>query len=145
MAWLARPPGLPPLVEGFLNLRGEVVPVLRLERLFGVAAKPPELHTPILVLRGSGGALAWMVDRVSEVTEIPEARLTPVRGEHCWNECTRAQTRLGDQVVHVLDPDRLLLEAERQRLAELRATAEQFSRSGPHARREPVAATEPRP
>jgi len=131
MVSLARPPGLPPLVEGFISLRGEAVPVLRLERLFGVAAKPPEMYTPLLVLRGSGGALAWMVDRVSEVAQISEADMTPVRREHCWNECTRTEARLGDRVVHLLDPDRLLLEAERQRLAELRATAEQYLEEWP--------------
>jgi hypothetical protein len=34
MASLARPPGLPSVLEGILNLGGAAVPVLRLDRLF---------------------------------------------------------------------------------------------------------------
>ena len=41
MALLSRPPGLPPLMEGLLNLRGTLVPVVRSDRLFGLGEYAP--------------------------------------------------------------------------------------------------------
>ena len=46
---LSRPPGMPVLLEGFLNLRGKVVPVVRLDRLFELPEKGLGPYTILLV------------------------------------------------------------------------------------------------
>src|SRR4029077_2630145 len=50
MTVLSRPPTLPVVLAGFLNLGGSAVPVLHLNRLLGVADFAVGLHTPLLVL-----------------------------------------------------------------------------------------------
>src|SRR5580704_11760871 len=55
MATLYSSPGLPSALAGFLDLRGTPVPIIRLDRLFGLPEQLPGLHTPMIVLRGVGG------------------------------------------------------------------------------------------
>lgn len=136
MAQVARPPGLPTPLEGVLNLAGVAVPVLRLDRLFGLPAQTLGLYSALIVLRGGvlragvlrGGAderLAIVADRASEVTSISPAALLPLGGQSVFNACASAAFRRGDVVVHLLSPDRLLLEQERRSLAEFQSLAQQ--------------------
>lgn len=125
MAHLARPPGLPLILEGFLNLGGIAVPVLPLARLFNLPQQAPGLYTPLLVLRGIDPPLALLVDQVDELLSVTEEALAPVREQHALNDCVKAEGRMEDRVFHLLSPERLFLEQERQRLAELQAMAQQ--------------------
>lgn len=128
MASLARPPGLPMMLEGFLNLRGMATPVLRLDRLFRLPPWSPGLYTPLVILRGKPHPIALLVDRVDSIHSAPESALLPVQAEHCFNDCTEADVLLepGSAPVHLLSSERLLLEQEQSRIAELRATAQQY-------------------
>lgn len=125
MARLSRPPGLPSILEGFLNLRGAAVPVLRLDRLFHLPERTPGLYTPLLILRGPDAPLALTVDAVSEVLSVSEEDLLPVREADLFNGCVGAEAVLNGRVVHLLSPERLLLEQERRRIAEFQAVAQQ--------------------
>ncbi len=133
MAQLARPPGLPALLEGFLNLRGEAVPVVRLRRLFGLPEASPGLYTPVVILKE--GPLALLVDEVSGILSAPEEARLPVQEGHAFNDCVEAEVVLDGRTVHLLSKDRLLLEQERRRIAELQVTAQrrlsELEASGP--------------
>src|SRR5438128_2487698 len=60
MPLLSRPPGLPSVLAGFLDLGGAIVPVLRLDRLLGLSEVVPGLYTPLLVLRQPEDRLALL-------------------------------------------------------------------------------------
>ncbi len=130
MAHVARPPGLPTPLEGVLNLAGEAVPVLRLDRLFGLPAQTLGLYSALIVLRGGvlrGGAgerIAIVADRASEVISLSETALLPLGDQRVFNDCASATFRRGDAVVHLLSPARLLLEQERRFLAEFQSLAQ---------------------
>ncbi len=125
MALLVRPPGLPPVIEGFLNLRGHALPVIRLDRLFGQDPRPPGRDAPLIVLRPAPKAQVLLADRVLEVAEAHAEAFLPVRDGHSLHDCAAAEVLLAGGLVHLLDPARLLLEAEQQRLAGLQALADQ--------------------
>lgn len=118
---LSHPPGMPALLEGFLNLRGEVVPVVRLDRLFELPEKRLGPYTTLVLLRQPDGPVALLVDRASEVFSAPQQALLPVRERHSFNECARAEIAQDGRLVHLLDPGRLLLEKERRLIRELQA------------------------
>ncbi len=126
MASLARPPGLPAIVEGFLNLRGTAIPVIRLERLFGGSPAPFGLYSPLIVLRGRPDSLALLAERVDNVVWASESTLKPVPAGHCFNDCTEAEIWLEPPAtpIHLLSRERLLLAQERSRIAELRGAAQ---------------------
>lgn len=129
MAALSRPPSLPSILEGFLNLGGTAVPVLRLDRLFGLPEQPPGLYSPLVILDGHPHPMALLVDSVSDVLSVAEDALLPIHEKRSFNDCVKAEVAAGDRVIHLLSPERILLEQERQILAELQAREQERLRS----------------
>ena len=70
---IARLPKAPAFVDGVMNLRGVVVPIVDLRRRFDIASKEPVGSQRILVLALDGGKTGFMVDGVSEVMQLPES------------------------------------------------------------------------
>lgn len=70
-------PKVPDCILGVINLRGKVVPVVDLRRLFGMEAKPLSGDTCIIVVEVSQTVVGIVVDRVLEVAEIAPASLEP--------------------------------------------------------------------
>ncbi len=121
MALLSRPPGLPALLEGFLNLAGTAVPVVRLDRLFHLPELALGLYTPLLILRTSEDRVALMVESVRGIVAVPPDDIRAGFDGGSFNDCVEGEFTAGERVVHLLSLERLLLEKERQCLAELRA------------------------
>jgi purine-binding chemotaxis protein CheW len=122
MAELAQPPGLPPALEGLLNLGGDAVPVLRLDRLFGLAPQCPGLYSMLIVLRSRGsGRIAILADRVSEILSVPNDGLRPISQEDAFNGCAEAIATIRHEAVHLLSPDRIILANERLVISQFRA------------------------
>ena len=118
MARLSRPPSLPAVLTGFLNLAGTAIPVLRLDRLFATAELPAGLYTPLIVLRHPDSQLALLVERVSRIITVTADKLLPLPDNHSFNDCVEGMATVDDHVMLLLSPERLLLEKEQQCLAE---------------------------
>jgi purine-binding chemotaxis protein CheW len=123
MCELLRPPALPPLLEGFLNLRGEVVPVIRIDRLFGLAAVQLRLHTHLLVVQRRP-PLALLVDRVRDIMAVEAGASLETPREHVFGDCLKAVFRTGTHDISLLRLDRLLLREEESRIADFLGIAE---------------------
>ncbi len=78
---ITRIPNSPDFVEGVINLRGNIIPVLDLRkrlRLRNVAhADERKAGTRILVVETDGNVTGFIVDNVSKVLSIPASRLFP--------------------------------------------------------------------
>lgn len=122
MCDLARPPGLPPMLEGLLNLRGEITAVVRLDRLFGLPAIVLRRHSQLVVLRGPT-PLALLADRVLDIAAVESPELLPSE-DSVFNDCLAGVLPTARGPVHFLHADKLLLAQERQRLAELQQIAQ---------------------
>ncbi|HZZ86040.1 MAG TPA: chemotaxis protein CheW [Anaeromyxobacteraceae bacterium] len=70
-------PHAPEYVEGVVNLRGEVIPVLDARKRFGLAPGPYTRRTKFLIVHLAGRVLALVVDGVSEVLRIPRSAIRP--------------------------------------------------------------------
>jgi purine-binding chemotaxis protein CheW len=70
-------PRAPEFVEGVVNLRGEVIPVVDVRRRFGLPASPNTRKTKFLVAHVAGRVLALVVDAVLEVVRIPRSAIRP--------------------------------------------------------------------
>ncbi len=60
-------PEMPAHVEGVINLRGAVVPVLNLRLRLGLEKIPMDQHTRIILVESEGNLFGLIVDRVLEV------------------------------------------------------------------------------
>lgn len=120
MAALSRPPAMPSMLEGFLNLRGTAVAVVRLAPLLGLPADPLQLHTPLIVLRDSW---ALLVNAVTGIAEASAGGLLPLGAADSFNGCVQGRLALTAPggAVHLLSLERLLLEKERRIVSEFQA------------------------
>lgn len=125
MAELYSFPGIPKLLNGFLNLRGVAIPVIRLHRLFGVPAAPIGLWTPLIILRCRDLRLALQVDKVHRILNVSRHEIAPVPSGHVVNDCVEGIVRTAEESVLVVSASRLLLQQENQALAEQQQLAQE--------------------
>lgn len=71
-------PQAPPALVGVLNLRGEVLPIVRLDPLLDLPVQPPTVEDQILVLSCHGVDVGVIVDRVREVRPIDPKEITAI-------------------------------------------------------------------
>ncbi len=118
---LSHPPGIPSLLEGFLNLGGQAIPVLNPARLFRLQSPAPGPYSHLIVLEKTGMPLAILADHAAGAMEVPKESVMPVGQDFSFNDCLEGDARIGGRAVHILSVEKLLLEEERSRIAELRA------------------------
>jgi purine-binding chemotaxis protein CheW len=107
---IARPPGriaplpkAPTFVDGVMNLRGVVVPIVDLRRRFGMTSKEPVGNQRVLVLALAGGKTGFMVDGVSDIMRLPTSCIQPAP------EISREQMRLIGRVANLDAQNRMIL------------------------------------
>lgn len=121
MAALARPPSMPAVLEGVLNLRGVAVPVMRLAFLLGLPQDALDLHTPLVVMRGPA-PMALLVHRIVGIA--PVSGFVALPDAESLNGCVEGQLTIKGTTVQLLAAPRLLLEKESRALAHFQAAAE---------------------
>jgi purine-binding chemotaxis protein CheW len=110
---LTRVPNLPGYVEGVLNLRGRVIPVVGLRQRIGLERKEPTSTTKIIVASVKDDVLGFMVDSVSEVLRIGAATVEPAPrlGEQ-GQRYVSGVGKVNDHLLLLLDLDKLLTDGE---------------------------------
>lgn len=70
-------PNAPHYVEGVVNLRGKVIPIINLRTHLGLSAAEPTKDTRIVVVEVGRTILGFIVDSVEEVLRLPEELIEP--------------------------------------------------------------------
>ena len=70
-------PNTPPSIEGIINLRGKVIPIVSLRNRFGMMGSENDQHTRIIVMDIAGKLMGFIVDGVSEVIRISSGEIQP--------------------------------------------------------------------
>jgi len=106
-------PGMPEYVNGVINLRGKVIPVIDMRLKFGMPAVEHTSETCIIVMDVRGNLMGVVVDRVSEVLEIlsEEIEDAPNVGVAVENEFILGMAKSKGRVKILLEIDRVLCEA----------------------------------
>ena len=117
-------PDVPAWVEGVIEHRGGVIPVIDLRRRLGVAELAIDAGARILVLNTSAGFIAGIVDAVREVAVVPTGAVTapPPLFRGMSGDAIRGIAKVGERLVVVLDVERVMATADRV-LAEREASA----------------------
>jgi purine-binding chemotaxis protein CheW len=106
---LTRVPNWPDFVDGVINLRGKVIPVVALRKRFGIDHQPGDGQTRIVVLEVQNTILGFIVDSVPEVLRIPaNAVVPPPRFGEVEREYVSGVAKLDDRLLILLDVDRIL-------------------------------------
>lgn len=101
-------PNAPPYVEGVINLRGKVIPVINLRKKFGLDAKEMDAQSRIMVV-DVGTTVGLIVDSVSEVLRLSSDTVEPPPPITSGNgsEYIKGIGKLEDRLLILLDIDRL--------------------------------------
>ena len=70
-------PGAPLFIEGVVNLRGAVIPVVDLRTRFNLAGATHKQKLVIVIVELNNMLAGLIVDKVTEVTKIPETAIDP--------------------------------------------------------------------
>jgi purine-binding chemotaxis protein CheW len=70
-------PQAPAFVEGVINLRGTVLPVIDLRKRFGMSQTELTKDTRIVVVEMAGTTVGMIVDAVNEVLRVPTEDIEP--------------------------------------------------------------------
>ena len=118
MMGITRVPRAPDFVEGVINLRGKVIPIIDLRKRFGMAAQEHDKHTRIIVIEINKVIVGFVVDSVSEVLRIPANTVEPPPAiiSGIESEYISGVGKLADRLLILLDLDRLLSRGEQNML-----------------------------
>lgn len=122
-------PRAPVFVEGIINLRGRVIPVLDLRKHFGFEQKKGDPNQRIVLVEAGTGSIGVIVDAVSSVLRIPEDSVEPPATVIVGPEVEYIQgiAKVDDGLIVLLDLTKIISEAERRTLkdADLRSAVVQ--------------------
>jgi len=105
-------PKAPYYVEGVINLRGKVIPIIDLRLRFGLSAADRTKETRIVVVDVSRIIIGLVVDSVSEVIRIPSSLVEPPpNGKQGGAEFYKGVGRVEGRLLILLDLPRLLGQA----------------------------------
>lgn len=117
---LTRVPKAPPFVEGVINLRGEIIPIVDLRKRFGLTIPPLGYDSRVIIVEVRGALVGMLVDAVVEVIRIPVSAVEPpppiTRGVDA--QYLAGVAKVGDRLIVLLNLDRALSPEESQELAE---------------------------
>jgi len=110
MQTVTRVPGSTSFVEGMINLRGIVIPVVDLRKRFGLDSAEHNKDTRIMVMHCNGQDIGMIVDSVTEVLRIQSDSIEPPSSvvTSSDSEYLLGTAKLTDRLVILLDTDRLL-------------------------------------
>jgi len=103
-------PRTPGFVKGVINLRGKVIPVVDLREKFGMEAAEQTDETCIIVVDVGKIEMGIVVDKVSEVLDIPgeDIQETPSLGTSVDTDFILGIGKTGGRVKILLDIDKVL-------------------------------------
>lgn len=107
---ITKVPNSPDFVEGVINLRGKVIPILDLRIRMGMGKKEHDAHTRIMVVDISQKTIGFVVDEVTEVLRIPKSVIEapPELATGQRSDFITGVGKLEDRLLILLDLDKII-------------------------------------
>jgi purine-binding chemotaxis protein CheW len=114
---ITRVPNTPHYVEGVINLRGKVIPIISLRRKFDLIEAEYDKRTRIMVMEVVGELMGFIVDEVSEVIRISAKEIQPpppAVASGVEQECMAGVINQADRLLVLLDLEKMFTADERR-------------------------------
>jgi len=114
-------------VEGVINLRGEVIPVVDLRKRFGLEEGSRDDQNRIIIVEINESEVGLIVDSVSEVVRLPENSIQKAPGSVAGarTDLIKAVGKIDERLIIILDLEKILTSEEQISLQELTLTEEE--------------------
>lgn len=119
---ITKVPNSPEFVEGVINLRGKVIPILDLRIRMGMGKKEHDSRTRIIVVEIDQKTIGFIVDEVTEVLRIPRdvIEAPPELVSAQKSEFITGVGKLEDRLLILLDMDKIITADESKALADVK-------------------------
>ncbi len=121
MQTVTRVPGAPPYVEGIINLRGQVIPVVDLRKRLELTVSEQTNDSRIVWVTINGQDVGVIVDAVTEVLRIPLSSIEPPSSmvSSVDSDYLRGIAKLESRLIILLDMGKVLAMMDGQLISDL--------------------------
>jgi len=118
---ITKVPNTPPFIEGVINLRGRVIPIIDLRVRLGIEISDHNHSTRIVVVELDEKIVGFIVDEVNEVLRIPTTIIEPPppMAEGIDSEYITAVAKLEERLLILMDLSKILSLQEKTELTEV--------------------------
>ena len=116
---ITRVPRTPDFVEGVINLRGKVIPVVELRKRFGLPVQDRNSENRIVNVDIGGQEIGMVVDAVTEVLRISSDAVEPPSSVITTADSgyLKGNAKLDDRLIIMLDLEQVLSTGEKAALS----------------------------
>jgi purine-binding chemotaxis protein CheW len=115
---VTRIPRAPDFLEGVVNLRGKLIPVIDLRKRFGFAKREKTRETRVIIADVSGKEVGLVVDSVREVATVEENSIEPAPAMTTMNAAfLEGLAKIDNKLIIIIRLD-MLLEVEEEKILE---------------------------
>lgn len=118
---ITKVPNTPSYIEGVINLRGEVIPIVSLKKRFHVTATSETEDARIIIISYDGKNIGFLVDDASQVIRIDDENIEPtpaiIAGED--RKYISGVGKVEGTIVVLLDLIKILSDSELEALDEI--------------------------
>jgi len=123
MPTITKMPNVPQHVEGIINLRGKVIPIISMRRRFNLMENENNSQTRIIIMDVVGSLTGFIVDSVSEVIRIHGSEIQPppsmVISGGVSQEFITGVYNHAERLLIIMDIDRMFSDEERESFGEI--------------------------
>ncbi|MHC5057575.1 MAG: chemotaxis protein CheW [Planctomycetota bacterium] len=121
MTEITRMPRAPKFIEGIVNLRGQMIPIIDMRKRFDLAEAEHDSETRIIIVEIGGELVGMVVDGVREVIRLPDSAISPpppmIQGISA--EYLNGIGQIGERLLIMLDLGKILSADEQEVLRKL--------------------------
>lgn len=117
MPIVTRVPNTSHYVEGVINLRGKVIPIISMRKKFGLMEIESDKQTRIMVMDVEGDLMGFVVDAVSEVIRISDSEIQQspaVVASGIDQECIAGVINQAERLLVLLDLEKMFSHEEKK-------------------------------
>lgn len=120
MLQITKVPNSPDFVDGVVNIRGRIIPVVDLRCKLGMPRKEHDKETRVVIVEVSGKTIGFIVDAVTEVLRIPSSTIEapPELVAGVNSEYIKAVGKLEDRLLILIDLEKIFSNSEELKLEE---------------------------
>ncbi|MBM7866117.1 chemotaxis protein CheW [Heliobacterium gestii] len=111
-------PQAPSFVEGIINLRGKIIPIIDLKKRFGLVQEEHTANTRIIVVNVEQHTVGIIVDAVTEVLRMAQSAIEPPPPmiSTISADYLKGVGKVDERLLILLDLDKILTEREKAEL-----------------------------
>ncbi|SKC64036.1 chemotaxis protein CheW [Maledivibacter halophilus] len=114
-------PNAPYFVDGIINLRGEIIPIINLKKRFKISLGNVNSDTRIIVININDKNVGFVVDEASQVLRIKddEIDVAPEIIAGVERQYITGVGKVGEKIIILLDLEKILTDEEKEKLGDM--------------------------